>query len=223
MKMTKKNVRHLQRSMNDFVDDHPHLGLTKVITDGVWGRHTKQLTRDIKYLLGYTRKNMTPRVGMTFFKRMNHPTRVEPRWRQPKERVTIGKKRRAKRRRSVARNRIEAFLKPGVGMFDGKPVAKCAIPILSWCRVHGWKGVLVSGWRSARHSEQLCINMCGRPSCPGTCAGRATNHTGDSPARFALDVSDFINFAEVVSHCPIPPHIHNALPRDLVHFSPSGN
>lgn len=221
--MTKTDVRHLQRSMNRFVENHPDLGLTKVRVDGAWGRLTRGLTRDIKYLLGYTRKNMTPRVGAKFFKRMNHPTQVSPHWRQTKERVKIGKKRRARRRRAVRSNRFRAYLKPGVGTFDGKPVAKCAIPVLNWCRAHGWRGVLVSGWRSGPYSERLCFNMCGRPSCPGRCAGRATNHTGTSPERFAADVSDYITFRIVVAKCPIRPHVHNALPNDLVHFSPSGN
>lgn len=220
---TKEDIRHVQRSMNDFVKDHPHLGLSPVIVDGDWGRLSKKLMREIKYLIGYTRKNMSTHWGMTFLKRMNHPTWVRPEWRQTKERVKIGRRRRAKRRAYVAHNRIKAYLKPGVGMFDGKPVAKCAIPILLWCRENGWKGVLVSGWRDPRYSQQLCINMCGRPSCPGTCAGLGSNHVGNSPSKFAMDVSDYINFARIVARCPLQPKVHNALPRDLVHFSPSGN
>lgn len=221
--MTKAEVAHLQRAMNRFTENHPELGFTSLQVDGDWGRLTKERTRAIKYLLGYSRKRMTPRVGANFFKRMNHPTVVEPRWRQTALAVKNGKKRRTKRRRSVRRNKFHAFLKPGVGTFDGVPVAKCAIPVLNWCRAHGWKGRLVSGWRSAKHSEDICIEMCGHVSCPGRCAGRSTNHTGDSPARFAMDVSDYVNFGHVVAGCPIQPHVHNALPRDLVHFSPSGN
>jgi hypothetical protein len=221
--MTKTEVTHLQNSMNRFAENHPDLGLPPLRIDGDFGRLTKDRVRLIKYLLGYSRKRMVPQVGAPFFKRMNHPTVVEPSWRQTAASVKTGKKRRAKRRRSVRRNRVVAFLKPGVGTFDGVPVAKCAIPVLQWCRHHGWKGRLVSGFRTAKHSEDICISMCGRPSCPGKCAGRSTNHTGNSPARFAMDVSDFVNFGHIVAGCPLQPKVHNALPRDLVHFSPSGN
>lgn len=221
--MTKQEIEHLQHAMNAFVKEHPRLGYTPLQVDGDFGRLTKERIREIKYDLGYPRKNLSPDVGDMFFKRMNHPTRVEPRWYQTAAEVKAGKERRRKRRNAVARNRIHAFLKPGVGTFDGKPVAKCAIPVLRWCRAHGWPGQLVSGWRSGVYSEHLCLVMCGHPSCPGKCAGRATNHTGTSPERFAMDVSAYVKFGEVVAKCPIKPHVHNALPRDLVHFSPSGN
>jgi hypothetical protein len=221
--MTKHEIKHLQHSMNLFVERNKSLGYAPLREDGEWGRLTKDRIRDIKWMLGYSRRNLKVKVGQAFFKRMNHPTRVEPAWRQTKVAVKAGKKRRRLRRLQVRRLATTAFLKPGVGTFDGKPVAKCAIPILKWCRANGWNGVLVSGWRSPVYSEGLCRRMCGRPSCPGKCAGRSTNHVGNSPARFAMDVSDYIKFGHVVARCPVKPKVHNALPRDLVHFSPSGN
>lgn len=222
--MSKTSNTHLQNEMNAFVDKHPGLGLTKVQVDGDKGRLTNQLIREIKYLLGYSREKMKiTETGDDFLHRMRNPTLVRPEWKQTKLAVKNGKKRRAKRRRKVRTNRFRAWLKPGVGTFDGKPVAKTAIPVLLWCREHGWHGVLVSGFRTAKYSEHLCFEICGRPSCPGRCAGRSTNHTGDNPARFAVDVSDYVNFGHIVASCPIKPHIHNALPNDLVHFSPSGN
>jgi hypothetical protein len=221
--MTKARIEHIQTEINAFIKRNPSLGYTKLRVDGVWGRLSKQIVREIKYELGYSRKRMTPQVGNPFLHRMRHPTWVEPKWRQTKLAVKNGKKRRRKRRAAVRRLKIHAFFKPGVGTFDGKPVAKCAIPILQWCRANGWDGSLVSGWRSAVYSISLCIRMCGRSSCPGKCAGAATNHTGISPSRFAMDVSDYLKFARVVAKCPIQPHVHNSLPRDLVHFSPSGN
>lgn len=221
--MTKQEIKHLQHSMNRFTQKNKSLGFAPLREDGEWGRLTKQRIRDIKWLLGYSRKNLKVSVGRPFFKRMQHPNWVRPEWRQTALAVKHGKKRRRLRRLHVRRNKVHAFLSSGVGTFDGRPVAKCAIPILQWCRANGWHGVLVSGWRSALYSEGLCKAMCGRPSCPGRCAGRSTNHTGNSPSRFAMDVSDYINFGHIVARCPIQPHVHNALPNDLVHFSPSGN
>src|SRR4051794_30457492 len=104
--MTKSEISHLQRSMNRFTENHPELGYTSLRVDGDWGRLTKERVRQIKYLLGYSRKKMVPQVGAPFFKRMNHPTKVEPRWHQTALAVKNGKKRRTKRRRSVRRNKL---------------------------------------------------------------------------------------------------------------------
>src|ERR1044072_5108882 len=223
MAKTKDQVRHVQSEMNKFVEKNPSLGLTKLQVDGDHGKLSKKLMHEIKYLLGYSQKKAKiSSWGNPFLHRMRHPKLVEPRWGQTKLAVTNGKKGRPSRRRKVRKVKISAFLKPGVGTFDGKPVAKTAIPVLRWCREHGWKGVLVSGYRTPAYSEHLCIVMCGRPSCPGRCAGRATNHAYAQPDRYGLDVSDYVDFGRIVANRPIQPHIHNELPNDRVHFSPSG-
>jgi hypothetical protein len=41
----------------------------------------------------------------------------------------------------------------GLVKFDGHPVAAWIVPILQWARLHGWQGVVNSGYRTA--SEQL--------------------------------------------------------------------
>lgn len=221
--MTHKEIVHLQSALNRFVQDHKQLGHSALRVDGDWGRLTKKLFRDVQYDIGYLRENTLKVPDDNFFKRANHPNQVEPKWGQTRDAVKRGQRRRAERRKAVLRNRFRAYLKPGVGHFDGVPVAKTAIPVLEWCRAHDWHGTLVSGWRSGPYSESLCYRMCGRPSCPGKCAGRSTNHTGTGPDRFAMDVSDYIKFGEVVAECPIRPHVHNSLPNDRVHFSPQGN
>lgn len=218
--MKPTEIVHLQRALNRFTAAHPRLGHPPILEDGDFGPSTRKRIKDVKYDLGYVHVNDD--VDANFFKRMNHPTRVDPEWKQTKEVVARGKKRRAKRRLWVLRNKFKAFLHSGVGTFDDIPVAKTAIPVLNWCRANGWNGRLVSGFRTPAFSESLCFRMCGRPSCPGQCAGRATNHAFATPERFALDVSDFLNFAVIVSRCPIQPKMHNDLPHDLVHFSPSG-
>lgn len=220
--MTRGEIVHLQNEMNAFVQRNKSLGYAPLRVDGEMGRLTKQRIRDIKFDLGYARKNLKVAVGAPFFHRMRHPNWVRPEWRATKQAVKNGKKRRARRRIRVRQNQVRGFLKPGVGSFDGRPVAKAAIPVLQWCRAHGWHGVLVSGYRTPAYSESLCYRMCGRPQCPGRCAGRATNHAYALPTRFGIDVSDYVTFRTVVSRCPVRPHIHNALPNDRVHFSPSG-
>lgn len=119
-------------------------------------------------------------------------------------------------------NRKAAAAATGVTKFDGVPVAAVAVPYLSWARNHGWSGRLVSGWRDPRYSESLCYRMCGRPRCPGQCAGTSSNHVGTTKDRFAIDVSEYHQFARVIARCPLRPRIFNDLPNDRVHFSPSG-
>lgn len=114
----------------------------------------------------------------------------------------------------------------GIVTFDGKP---CAAEIAFWlgkARENGWGGVLVSGVRSPEHSEDLCFGMCGAPSCPGTCAGKSSNHC--CPPSFkckkgegAADCSDYINLAIILRRIGAP--IFNDLPADRVHFSFSGH
>lgn len=115
----------------------------------------------------------------------------------------------------------------GIVTFDGKPCAKEIAYWLQKARDTGrWHGELVSGVRTPQHSEELCFGMCGAPSCPGTCAGRSSNHC--CPPSFkckegegAADCSDYINLAVVLRDIGAP--IFNNLPADRVHFSFSGN
>jgi len=220
--MSHEEIRHLQTELNKFTHAHPRLGFVDLIVDGNNGTHTRNRLREVKHMLGYMPENLGDPVNDNFYKRLHHPERVEPRWGVTSVTVKRSKKNMAQRRRWVLRNKARAYLKPGVGSFDGIVVAKSVIPVLQWCRQHGWHGRLVSGYRTPAYSEQLCYRMCGRPSCPGRCAGRATNHAYATASRFAVDVSDYVNFGHIVASCPLRPHIHNDLPNDRVHFSPSG-
>lgn len=98
------------------------------------------------------------------------------------------------------------------------------IPWLDKSRAAGWYGVVNSGVRTPEYSESLCRNMCGAPSCPGRCAGRASNHnmTADQGEPYgALDVSDYYNFGAIQPRIGSP--LKNALgAQDPVHFSVSG-
>jgi hypothetical protein len=219
--MDRADVSKLQKALNGFVYGWPKLGLSKVIVDGQMGPATEKLFHDVRYLIGYQHLIMNP--DEDFYKRIVHPQKFEPSWGQDERVIKDGYERRRLRRNAVLKNKIRAYLKPGVGKFDGVPIARCLIPPLTWCRKNGWNGHVNSGWRSPAYSEHLCFEMCGAPSCPGRCAGKDSNHSGDSPEKCAVDVSDYDKFREVIARCPIPPHIHNDLPSDLVHFSPSGH
>jgi hypothetical protein len=221
--MDKTAIRRLQNTLNHFVDRYPNLGSSKLRVDGERGQLTRKRFEEVQYDLGYLHENILLTPNDDFYHRVGRPNHVEPRWGATKEAVKRGQKRRSQRRHAARLNKFQAYLKPGVGSFDGVSVARTAIPVLSWCRANGWHGRLVSGYRTPAYSESLCYHMCGRPSCPGRCAGRATNHAYATPDRFAMDVSDYINFGHVVARCPIRPHVHNSLPNDRVHFSPAGN
>lgn len=102
--------------------------------------------------------------------------------------------------------------------FDGRKVRAEIYPHLVWARANGWKGVVTSGYRDPVYSTRLCYAMCGRPFCPGRCAGTSSNHV-----RIAVDVTDYYTFAELMRRCPHKPRIFNDLPYDRVHFSPNGH
>ena len=109
----------------------------------------------------------------------------------------------------------------GVVTFDGKPVAAWIAKWLAKSREHGWKGVVTSGYRTPEYSESLCQNMCGQPSCPGTCAGRTSNHSGKEYPAGAVDVTDYTNFERIQFEIGSP--LRNDLPYDPVHFSTNGH
>jgi hypothetical protein len=213
------DVSDTQKALNHFTDKYLD-GMAHVIPDGKKGQLTLKRIREVKYYLGYAGgiNQQNSVVNKDFLQRMWHPKDVRY---STVVRVARGMARRSAQRADWKKNH-QAAKRYGVGTFDGRPVANAAIPYLTWARKNGWRGSLVSGWRDPKYSQSLCYRMCGRPSCPGLCAGLASNHVGSSPLRFAVDVSDYDKFRELMSRYP-GPKIRNNLPRDRVHFSPSGN
>jgi hypothetical protein len=106
---------------------------------------------------------------------------------------------------------------------DGVKVCGWIAEELQKARRYGWRGRVISGYRTPAYSEQLCYAMCGRPSCPGRCAGRATNHARGP--EFPLGAVDVTLYWELQNICVKHGlRIHNGLPRtDPVHFSHAGN
>jgi hypothetical protein len=212
-------VRGFQRALNTFTRRYTK-GIAPLRVDGKMGKLTRARIRTVKFLLGY-RGKINSAANREFRERMWHPKST--RYSTP-GRIALGAARRVEQRARWRKLQVQATVSPGVGRFDGRPVAKAAIPHLQWARANGWRGTLVSGWRDPNYSRSLCIRMCGAPSCPGRCAGLASNHVGNTPSRFAIDVSDYANFGRIISRSPHRPRIFNRLgARDPVHFSPSGN
>lgn len=113
---------------------------------------------------------------------------------------------------------------------DGHDVPIWIAEILIAARNAGaWHGVVISGVRTPQASEELCLNMCGAPSCPGRCAGRSTNHacppTGTGREfEGAVDVTGYTELREYChAHAPQLRGGGEVLPADLPHFSHAGN
>jgi hypothetical protein len=221
--MKRKRVKRLQRALNAYTKK-AKLGYSPLKVDGEFGPATKRRVRHVKFDLGYVRKRIRAKSGPELLWRLEHPNRTGGPFNVTARAVARGRKRRIKRRARVAANRARALFTPGVGTFDGKPVARPLIPYLQWARANGWRGVLVSGFRTPAYSESLCIRMCGRPSCPGRCAGRTSRHSQITLLLAAADVSDYVRFGQLMARCPHQPHLRNTLgARDPVHFSVAGN
>lgn len=86
---------------------------------------------------------------------------------------------------------------------------------------HGWPGELYSAFREPAYSRGLCENMCGAPSCPGLCAGEASNHSQVGPPNWgAIDVKEYEKFARACAAINAP--FRNNLPADRPHRSYTG-
>lgn len=218
-------TRNLQRELNKFTRERLHY-VTPLHVDGQRGPATQHRIQMVKYYLGFQRPARTgdnaSKVNEEFMRRIRNPHQEKAY--KPKAAYDRAVRRRRWQRAHASPPKPHIMKKYGISTFDGKPVANAAIQYLNWAREHGWRGRLNSGWRSRAYSQHLCYAMCGRPQCPGRCAGVSTNHVYAQPDQFAIDVSDYGTFGSMMRRCPIRPSIHNYLgARDPVHFSPSGN
>lgn len=130
---------------------------------------------------------------------------------------------RANRLARIARHNRRVIGKKGLMWMNGKAVPRWIYDELMKAKKYGWRGYVVSGVRTSAYSEQLCYGICGRPKCPGLCAGRASNHNADPPYEYpdgAVDVTDYYTLDRISKQHGL--RIKNRLPRDRVHFSSSG-
>jgi peptidoglycan hydrolase-like protein with peptidoglycan-binding domain len=207
-------VSGLQRSLNRFTDRFLK-GLGPILVDGDRGPVTRKRIVLAKYHLGYRgQEQRSADVTPEFLRHLRSPRTVRPGM------LARASGRRRKQRRNARR---ASASRAGVADFDGRPVASWMVPHLRWAREQGWKGTVISGYREPADSEDICRQQCGAPSCPGTCAGRASNHSGKVQPTGALDLSEHVRFAELMRSCPHSPRIFNALgPADPNHFSATG-
>jgi hypothetical protein len=222
-----RHVTDLQRRLNAFNRSRLS-GVAPLRVDGRWGRLTARYVREAKFHLGYVRSKRGATVGEEFLARLERPNRWQAvahgTERQRKAAVKRGQRRRLAQRTHYAKARVRAVTSSGVTTFDGRPVAAAFVPYLVSARARGWRGTLVSGYRDPGYSESLCRRMCGRPSCPGRCAGRSSRHSQKTIWTGAIDVSDYATFGRLMASAPQSPHIRNTLGRiDPVHFSAAGN
>lgn len=111
----------------------------------------------------------------------------------------------------------------GVVTFDGKPCAAWIAADLRRIRELGWDGYLLSGYRTPEYSEGLCRAICGAPSCPGRCAGRASNHSQYVRPGGAADLDPAHIGQALALLRQIGSPLHNAIgPSDPNHVSASG-
>jgi hypothetical protein len=220
-------VEALQRLLNRFTSSKRLKGVAPLRVDGTKGPATNARIRQVKVWLGYVESKQGAAAGAELRARLTHPNRWQAvahgTERQRKAAVRRGQRARLAERVAWARNRARAAVTGGVRTYDGRPVAAVLVPYLDWARRHGWRGVLASGYRTPAYSESLCLRMCGRPSCPGRCAGRSTNHSQTTLSHAACDVTDYVTFRRLMAECPMHPRLTNHLPIDPVHFSVPGN
>jgi hypothetical protein len=210
-------ARKLQRLLNQFTRRYLH-GLVPLAEDGAIGPLTKKRIRDVKYYLGYGgRGRRSAKVDAALLRRIRRPG--SPRFSNPAMLARARARRRKQKKVAVESGRPLA----GVVVYDTKPVAAWMVPYLDWARAHGWHGVLASGFRTPAESEHLCIRLYGRPRVEGKCGGLTSNHFGIRKPAGAIDVTDYVRFAELMSRCPLQPKIKNDLPADRGHFSLTGH
>jgi glycoside hydrolase-like protein/putative peptidoglycan binding protein len=210
-------TRSLQKLLNAFAAKHLK-GMAPLAVDGKIGPATKARIRAVKYYLGYADKNRkSVAVDAKLLQRLHRPGSA--RLSNP----AMLARARARRRKQHKMAKRSAAPHAGVATFDGRPVAAWMAPYLHWARDNGWAGTLNSGWRDPAYSEHLCMQKCGKPKCPNTCAGRSSNHVGRVKPQGAIDVSHYAEFAELMRRCPLTPRILNDLPSDPVHFSATGH
>lgn len=228
--MTKQEIQRLQKEVNKTLKS-AELDWLHLVVDGDLGPTTFKLARLAGSWQGLSKEQLKD-IGNR--KISDHVYAIlvhgKPRTKQMESR--------ARDRRGNFRKMREEHRKPpedadGVSTWRGFNVASWMVGErkgpdgrqVNWLQKsvdNGWNGQLNSGWRSPAYSESLCMNMCGAPSCPGMCAGRASNHSQIGPPNWgAIDVQEYVKFGQIQKEIGSP--MFNALgPADPVHFSPTG-
>lgn len=225
------DVHALQRELNETFKHYRidfHVGV-----DSEYGHHTKKAALLAEYVTGMSKKmrHRTRSGGM--------PERAQVLIRNPRKRTRFMAIRRRFRRKRIRRlrhqSRASQYGQQGdaLGRWDGRQVAGWMVGLrpgpdgqtINWLKAikntGEWAGHIYSGYRDPAYSESLCYGICGHPSCPGTCAGRASNHSQTGPPNWgAIDVADAYGFQRGADRVHAP--FTNHLPADAPHRSPTG-
>jgi hypothetical protein len=127
------------------------------------------------------------------------------------------------------RAKLRQRFKVAVAEFDGVPVASWMIPSLRWARENGWRGRVVSGFRSCEHQQVVAAQFAKSEGMTvaqlypnGPCA---SNHVGMDHPRGAVDVTEFKQLNAVLRNNPKSPGLIWGGPviNDEVHFSATGH
>lgn len=220
--MTRDAWKGRQRRLNAWTAKHLK-GVAPLRVDGNPGAATRKRINNAKYWLGYLHPDS--RWDPEFHKRL--VSTFNPRLSKPAM-IARGLARRRAHNKAWQKSHNTGVKTTGVTTYDGRTVAAWFVPYMNWARHVGhlgyrWRGGLVSGFRDPAYSEHLCYLRCGRPRCPGTCAGRYSHHSQYIKPAGAIDVSDYLRFGWLMQFCPLRPRIYNILPYDRVHFSSTGN
>jgi hypothetical protein len=100
-----------------------------------------------------------------------------------------------------------------------KPIANWIIPVLQWAYLHGWSGIVTSGYRT--RYEQAQLNAAGAFSAP---AGLSNHETTRYPGG-AVDVTSPSQLIVVLRNYPGPRKLVGGVlgPVDPEHFSATGD
>ncbi len=213
-------VRKLQVQVNRTLRER-EFSFRTIDVDEIFGEETQKAARFTGWLMGFTRGELEKieegRITARSFGFLVRETaKTDAMRRRTQDREPM-----AKKLRSLHKHPAKAPAARGVGTFEGVPVAGWMVKFLNKSRAKGWQGVVVSGFRSPEHSEKVCFDMCGQPTCPGRCAGRTSNHAGLIHPAGAIDITETERFAAIQAKIGSP--LRNDLPNDPVHFSVSGH
>ena len=221
-----KDVVQLQKALNSIVDNH-NFDWRHIRVDGDYGHATRNVARLAGFAIGLSdpQRHRIANRGMT--------QHAQVMFRNPKKR-SRNLRRASNRREPVLKKLREEHHKAVeqaqhhdlIVTFDGKPVPAWIAEWLTKIRKAGWQGSVTSGVRTKAYSISLCHAICGRDSCPGTCAGASTNHACPfsytcKPYEGAVDLSDYYTAGRLFAQMGAP--LHNDLPSDRVHYSNSGH
>ena len=213
----KVGVRKLQLALNKFTQRYLH-GMAPIGVDGKRGPETNHRIRDVKFYLGYAKGKNSAAVDRALLRRLRRPG--SPRYSNPAM-IARARSRRSKQKKLSTQSLAQHN---GTVMIDGYRVAAWIGVQVLWARENGWHGKVLSGYRTPEYSEHVCMRMYHRPSVPGRCAGRTSNHVGLVAPSGAVDVSMPEQFAAAMRRSPHSPTLCNALPAtDPRHFSHTGH